>query len=121
MRPDDVDLVQVPDVQGFGRPDLEFAWIEDRELDPKAAAEIDDKRLRNGSKTIDEVRDRNGDAPLPDGLGSKPMFYTAGGAVLLETAVQPPSPPPPPPGLAPPPGEEGATAKASGQQGAKAG
>lgn len=105
----------------FGRPDLEFAWVEDRELDPKTAAEIDDKRLRNGSKTLDEVRDRNGDAPLPAGLGAKPLFYTAGGAVLLETAVQPPSPPPPPPGLAPPPGEEGATAKESGQQGAEAG
>lgn len=85
----------------FNRPDLEFAWIEDRELDPKTAAEIDDIRLRNGSRTLNEVRDRNGDAPQAD--GDVPLIYTTQGAVKLADVV---NPPPPPTALAQPaPGE----------------
>lgn len=78
----------------FKRPDLEFVHSDDREFDPAVAAEIDDKRLRNGSRTIDEVRDRNGEPPLPGGVGAKPLIYTAGGAELLETVLDPPEPPP---------------------------
>lgn len=80
----------------FGRKDLEFAWTEDRELDPKVANDIDDKNLRNGSKTIDEVRDRRGDEPLPDGLGKQPIIYTSTGGILVETVLSPPPPPPVP-------------------------
>jgi len=82
--------------EDFGRPDLEFSWVEDREFDPEKKAQIEDKRLRNGSLTLDEVRDRNGEDPLPDGLGSKPLIYTAAGAQLLDTIVNPPEPEPVP-------------------------
>ena len=51
----------------FGRADLEFTWIEDREVDPKIAADIDDIRIKNGSRTRNEVRDRNGEAPIEGG------------------------------------------------------
>jgi SPP1 gp7 family putative phage head morphogenesis protein len=78
--------------EDFGRPDLEFTWIEDREFDPKTKAEIEDKRLRNGSLLLDEVRDRNGEDPLPDGLGAKPLIYTAAGAQLLDAVINPPEP-----------------------------
>jgi len=80
--------------EDFGRPDLEFSWVEDREFDPKIKSDIEDKRLRNGSLTLDEVRDRNGEDPLPDGLGAKPMIYTASGAQLLDEVINPPEPEP---------------------------
>jgi len=88
----------------FNRPDLEFAWVEDKELDPKTRAEIEDKKLRNGSLTLDQVADMNGLPALPDGLGAKPLIYTASGATPLELVLNPP-PPPPAPSMQPPPGE----------------
>jgi hypothetical protein len=59
-------------------PDLEFSWVEDREVDPKVAADIDDiaqerHALRN------EVRDRNGEAPIEG--GDEPMVYLPTGPV----------------------------------------
>lgn len=69
--------------EDFARPDLEFTWIEDREFDPDVKSRIEDRRLRNGSLSIDEVRDRNGDDPLPDGRGARPMIYTGGGALPI--------------------------------------
>jgi SPP1 gp7 family putative phage head morphogenesis protein len=89
--------------EDFQRPDLEFSWVEDREFEPKEKAEIEDKRLRNGSLTLDEVRDRNGEDPLPDGSGKEPMVYTATGPVLLKDVINPPEPPEPvvPPAPAP--------------------
>lgn len=51
----------------FLRPDLEFSWIEDNEIDPKTKADIEDIRLKNRTLTRNEVRDRNGDAPVEGG------------------------------------------------------
>ena len=65
----------------FNAPDLEFVYAEERTIDAKLQMEIDDKALRNGSATIDEVRDRRGEDPLPDGLGNVPRVYL-GAAVL---------------------------------------
>lgn len=80
----------------FARPDLEFSFVEDREFDPKTAAEIDDIRLKNGTRTINEVRDRNGEKPLPD--GDKPLLNGTGWS-RLEDAVKEPAPLP---AMAPP-------------------
>jgi hypothetical protein len=70
--------------EDYGRPDLEFTWVEDREFDPDTKSQIEDRRLRNGSLTLDEVRDRNGDDPLPDGIGARPRIYTGAGPVAIE-------------------------------------
>ena len=83
----------------FKRPDLEFAWVEDNEPDPAVAASIADIRLRNGSLTLNEYRDRNGEDPI-DG-GDTPLIYTASGATPLDTILNPPPPPPPAPVMAP--------------------
>lgn len=72
----------------LGHADLEWAWNDTAEIDRVQQAEMDDKALRNGSTTIDEVRDRRGEEPLPDGLGSRPMVYTGTGPVLLEEVIQ---------------------------------
>ncbi|WP_284244928.1 phage portal protein [Methylobacterium haplocladii] len=66
----------------LGHPDLEFEWNPAREIDPKVQAEIDDKNLRNGSETIDEVRERRGQGPVPG--GNKARIYIAQGAIEIE-------------------------------------
>ena len=92
----------------FDRPDLEFAFVEDREFDPKVKADIQDLRLRNGTLTINDVKDSNGERPVEN--GDKPMIYLAGGPMLLEDAVKPrpePAPLVPVPDLVQPAGAEG--------------
>lgn len=66
----------------LGHPDLEFAWVTAREIDPRVQAEIDDRDLRNGSALIDEVRARRGLDPVPGGNVAR--IYTATGAITLE-------------------------------------
>ncbi|MBC2668751.1 hypothetical protein H7F53_06330 [Novosphingobium piscinae] len=70
----------------FGRPDLEFAFVDNREFDPKTAAEIDDIALKNLSRTINEVRDRRGDKPVP--WGDKPLVETNGGLAPIDVAIE---------------------------------
>jgi hypothetical protein len=81
------DVIQIE----FGHADLEFAFVKATSIDPQVQSEIDDRDLRNGSKTIDEVRHARGDDPLADGLGAKPMLYTSGGAVPLGSMERNPS------------------------------
>lgn len=71
----------------LGFADLEFDWVESKDVDVKVQAEIDDLALRNGSKTIDEVRDARGEQPLPNRLGAQPLIYTKDGAIPLEVAL----------------------------------
>lgn len=70
----------------FKRPDLEFAFVDNREFDPKTAADIDDINLGNRSRTINEVRDRRGEPPVP--WGDEPLVDTAGGVVPLSLAIE---------------------------------
>ena len=74
----------------FGETDLEFAWVDTPEIDPQVQADVDDKSLRNGSATVNEVRQRRGLTPV-DG-GDEPRIYLGTGAVPLSNAA-PPSPP----------------------------
>jgi hypothetical protein len=71
----------------LGCPDLEFAWNDAVAVDPMQQAQIDDLALRNGSTTIDEVRARRGQAPLPDGAGAKARTYTASGVVPISATA----------------------------------
>jgi SPP1 gp7 family putative phage head morphogenesis protein len=77
----------------FQRPDLEFAWQEDNEPDPKTAADIANTRLRNGSLTINRYLDRMGEDRIEG--GDDALIYTATGAVKLADVIDPPPPPPP--------------------------
>jgi hypothetical protein len=67
----------------LGCPDLEFAWNDAVAVDPMQQAQIDDLALRNGSATIDEVRARRGQAPLPNGAGAIARTYTATGVTPI--------------------------------------
>ena len=78
-----------------GCTDLEFSWNDAAEVDPAKQASIDDVSLRNGSATIDEVRNRRGQPPLPSGEGAVARIYSGAGAnpVGAPTAVSPPDTP----------------------------
>jgi len=83
-------------LEDFGIADHEWAWDDDTDIDPNLQSEMDDRDLRNGSRTWDEVRDRRGDAAYPNGIGDKPAVITATGIVLIEQGIEPPEPPPAP-------------------------
>lgn len=79
--------------QGLKLEGIEFKWSMEAENDPETQSSIDDKMLRNGSRSIDELRQRDGLDPL--GIG--PMIYLATGPVLVATLVENDGMPPPPP------------------------
>lgn len=81
-----------------GAPDLEFVWVDTPSIDPGKQSTIDDTNLRNGTTTIDEIRDSRGLEPLPDGLGKEPLVYTSTGPVLLKDVLAEPEPTPVEPG-----------------------
>jgi hypothetical protein len=78
-----IDAV-VQDDQGCA--DLEFVWNDAVEVDPSKQATIDDIALKNGSATIDEVRDRRGQPPLANGAGAVARIYGANGATPVGAA-----------------------------------
>jgi hypothetical protein len=75
------------------------AWHDERPIDPADQAKIFDIYVKNGTYTQDEVRDKLGDDPIPNGVGAQPMIVTASGPVLLknlealgELSLNPPQP-----------------------------
>lgn len=68
----------------FGCPDLEFAWEAKEKGDLLKIAQADDYNLRNGSSTLDEVREARGDDPL--GF-NEPMIYLPTGPVPLRETL----------------------------------
>ena len=51
----------------FGKPELEFVWEDQQDIDPAVQTTIDDLNIRNGSQTVNEVRADRGDEPLEGG------------------------------------------------------
>lgn len=73
------DLMDLIIWKYFGWRDLEFGWDEEDEVDPEVQAKIDDLNIRNGSKSIDEIRVKRGDTPI----GMPQMIVTQGGGPQL--------------------------------------
>lgn len=110
----------------FGAPDLEFAFVESIDLDPTKQSEINDRDLKNGSSTIDEIRDRRGEDPLPNGLGARPLIYAGTNVFPIEAIdalIDKQTAPPPAPVMAPgaPQPEQGPKAPANENPPAKPG
>lgn len=76
----------------FQAPDLEFSWEEEESISPDIQATINDRKVRNGTLTINEARAKDGMDPIEG--GDEPLIYTAAGAVLLKDIINPPEPPP---------------------------
>ena len=68
----------------FESPDLEFAWVDDREQDPVQAATIREGDVKAGIISIDEGRQSIGLDPL-GGAYAIPMPLTATGYIALKT------------------------------------
>lgn len=66
----------------FGYDDLEFEWIAEDNSEPDIASQVDDRALKNGTKTINEVRLANGETPYGD-WADKPMLLTTNGYVPM--------------------------------------
>lgn len=77
-------------VKMFNRPDLEFVWSTDHEMDANTLSMIRDRDLKNGTITLDQAREQIGMDAHPDRLGAVPMIY--GVATPLERMVAEPEP-----------------------------
>lgn len=80
--------------RGLKLDGIEFKWAMEPENDPATQSEIDDRMLKNGSRSLDELRQRDGLDPV--GVG--PMIYLPAGPVFVEALKknggmpQPPTP-----------------------------
>jgi SPP1 gp7 family putative phage head morphogenesis protein len=63
----------------FGYTDLEFDWDQEEALEPLEAAQIEDIKIKNGSLSVDEVRQADGKPPI--GMGC--AVYTATGPISV--------------------------------------
>ena len=80
--------------EGMGCADLEFAWVTEEATDPKEQNDMLLAQVEKAVRTLDDARAKLGLPPYPDGLGQKPLIFTASGAVTLESIVNPPEEPP---------------------------
>lgn len=71
----------------FGYEDLEFDWVAMDDTNAKDAADINDKALRNGSKTLNEVRLGMGETPY-GAWADEPMILAGDGYKPLLAADQ---------------------------------
>jgi hypothetical protein len=67
----------------FAAPDLEFAWADERAVDPMAAAQIAQIYVQAGIKSVDEARAEIGLDPI----GAEPAIYTSQGPVPIGDAA----------------------------------
>jgi len=65
----------------FGAADLEFRWKDDRAGDPAGVAQVATDYVKNGIKSVNEVRGELGLDPVAG--GDAPMILTAQGPVAL--------------------------------------
>jgi len=70
----------------FETDDIEFAWIEEEEVDQRVQSEILDRYVAGGMMSVNEARERLGLASLPDPAASTPMVRTATGFVPIAGA-----------------------------------
>jgi hypothetical protein len=72
-------LIQSPEY--LDEPDYEFDWEDDEDVEPDIQAKVDDLAVRNGTRSIDELRQRDGLQPL--GIG--PLIMTPSGPILVKS------------------------------------
>lgn len=68
----------------FGYTDLEFDWVQQDSIDPQIASQIYDTFLKNGSLTLNEVRQKIGEAPYGE-FADIPMLLTTNGYIPLRS------------------------------------
>jgi len=83
-----LDLINLAlELGGFDQ--VEASWEEETSIDPEVQGKIDDMNIKNGSMSVDEVREQRGQKPI--GMGH--AVYTASGPVFVKNLLNPPEPP----------------------------
>lgn len=72
----------------FGYKDIEFDWVAQDSLDPDKASVIYDTALKNGTLTINEVRQKNGDMPFGEWADEPMMLGSEGYKPLLAPTAE---------------------------------
>lgn len=75
------NLVDTVIIEDFKNEDLEFAWLEEDELDPNVKSQILERDAASGRITINEARIEQGLDPYPEPEFDRPMLKTASGWV----------------------------------------
>jgi hypothetical protein len=73
------DLMNIIIWRYFGYLDLRFGWQDEEEIDPAVQSLIDDRNVKNGTASVDEIRVKRGDEPI--GMG--PAVYTQNGPIMV--------------------------------------
>jgi phage portal protein BeeE len=71
----------------FGYTDLEFDWVVDDRTDPQITSTICDTALKNGTMTINEVREKQGLMPF-DEWADMPRLLNSSGEYIPMTAAE---------------------------------
>ena len=72
----------------FGFDELEFAWGKTDSIPVDVASTVQDRALRNGAKTMNEVRMENGDTPYDEDWANQPMVLGTNGFMPAMATVQ---------------------------------
>ena len=73
-------------VKYFDQADIEFTWVEEEATDVLTQTEVQDKKVRNGTMTINESRALDGKEPIEG--GDEPIIITSNGAIRLKDALE---------------------------------
>lgn len=80
------DLLNEVIERDFNTDEIEFAWVEENEIDPKKQAEIFTTYVDSGVLTINQVRERMGEEPDPDPSANVLAVKTPTGRVPIGRA-----------------------------------
>ena len=78
------DLIDEIIAEEFASPDLELAWIDEDEADPKGMEAVLEGRVKLGALTLNEMRDALGLDPYANAAADRAMVLTAAGYVPIE-------------------------------------
>jgi Phage portal protein len=78
------DLVDEIIAEEFASPDLELAWLDEDEADPKGMEAVLEGRVKLGAFTINEMREALGLDPYANAAADRAMVLTATGYVPIE-------------------------------------
>ena len=78
------DLIDEIIAEEFASPDLELAWLDEDDADPKGLEAVLEGRVKLGAVTLNEMRDALGLDPYNNAAADRPMVLTATGYVPIE-------------------------------------
>ncbi len=83
------DLIDEIIADEFASPDLELAWLDEDEADPKGMEAVLEGRVKLGAVTLNEMRGALGLDPYANAAADRPMVLTATGYVPIEANAEP--------------------------------